>query len=34
LIILEGLYDLLLKVEQISREQPPAEDGEEIVDEW
>ena len=34
LIILESLYDLLLRVEQLRREQPPVEEGEERISEW
>jgi DNA topoisomerase 2-associated protein PAT1 len=33
LIKLEGLYDLLLKIEQFKREQPPEED-EIAIDQW
>lgn len=31
---IEGLYDLLLKIDQLNRERSPSEENEDFVSEW
>lgn len=34
LVTLENMYDLVLNVEQLRRDQPHPEDGEEVLEQW